>query len=78
MATTQGNISEVVVTFSNGSTISYAARCPEGATLRVFLQKLVEQLIASEGAGKTFRHTDNTGTINFNRQTVESFKVTFS
>jgi len=78
MATVQGNLSEVSVTFSSEQTIAYAARCPEGETLRVFLKKLVEQLVASEGHGRTFRHTDNTGTINFNRQEVESFTVTFS
>jgi len=77
MATTQGNLSEVAVTFSNGTTIAYASRCPAGETLREFLQHLVSQLIAGVGAGKTFSHTDSTGTVQLNRQEIESFTVTF-
>lgn len=78
MATVQGNLTEVSITFSNGTTIAYAARCPDGSVLRVFLRNLVTELIKSVGAGKIFRFTDSTGTINFDRSNVESFTVTFS
>ena len=75
---TQGNISEVAITFTDGQTILYADRCPEGQTTREFLRNLIAELIKSVDAGKTFKHTDNTGTINFNRQTVSSVTITFS
>jgi hypothetical protein len=78
MATKEGNLSEVVVTFSDESTTAYAARCPAGEKLPQFLHHLVTELIAGVGHGRTFRHVDTEGTINFDRQQVESFVVTFS
>ncbi len=75
---TQGNISEVTVTFTTGTTVSYASRCPDGSVLREFLRNLAAELITGVGTGKTFRFTDSTGTINFDRRTVSSFAVTFS